>query len=143
MQKREATEAFREDAQKRRRLAILYSSEQWAISRLAEPPREEGQGQVVRITASAGTGKTTTLDLYAESLEAKLRTRIYYVTFSKSQAEDARRRLRSAHVTVSTVHSCAFGLLHLGEEDREDTICDEVAVEKKFASTVLRASLHF
>ncbi|NXS41129.1 FBH1 helicase, partial [Balaeniceps rex] len=62
-------------------------------------------GQVVKIMAFAGTGKTSTLVKYAEKF-ADLN--FLYVTFNKAIAERG-RRVFPRNVTCKTFHSLAFG----------------------------------
>ncbi|NXO02419.1 FBH1 helicase, partial [Rhinopomastus cyanomelas] len=63
------------------------------------------RGQVVKIMAFAGTGKTSTLVKYAEKF-ADLR--FLYVTFNKAVAERG-KRVFPRNVTCKTFHSLAFG----------------------------------
>uniref|UniRef100_A0A8C0EGN6 F-box DNA helicase 1 n=1 Tax=Bubo bubo TaxID=30461 RepID=A0A8C0EGN6_BUBBB len=62
-------------------------------------------GQIVKIIAFAGTGKTTTLIKYAEKF-ADLN--FLYVTFNKSAA-DRGKNVFPRNVTCKTFHSLAFG----------------------------------
>ncbi|XP_075064678.1 F-box DNA helicase 1 [Mixophyes fleayi] len=61
-------------------------------------------GQVVKIMAFAGTGKTSTLIKYAEGRPG---IRILYATFNKSIADHA-RNLFPKNVTCKTFHSLAY-----------------------------------
>ncbi|KAM8972139.1 F-box DNA helicase 1 [Pelodytes ibericus] len=61
-------------------------------------------GQVVKIMAFAGTGKTSTLVKYAEK---RPNVRFLYVTFNKSIAQHA-GKLFPTNVTCKTFHSLAF-----------------------------------
>jgi hypothetical protein len=61
------------------------------------------EGGALKINAFAGTGKTTTLRLLADSTSR----RGMYLAFNKSIAADAKSRF-PANVTCSTVHSIAF-----------------------------------
>ncbi|MBT8162551.1 MULTISPECIES: exonuclease domain-containing protein [Arthrobacter] len=60
-----------------------------------------GQGDI-KILAGAGTGKTTTLQLLANSTKAK----IIYLTFNKSTAVEAKDRFAS-NVSATTIHAFA------------------------------------
>ncbi|XP_027765290.1 F-box DNA helicase 1, partial [Empidonax traillii] len=62
-------------------------------------------GQIVKIMAFAGTGKTSTLAKYAEKF---LELNFLYVTFNKAVAEKG-RRVFPRNVTCKTFHSLAFG----------------------------------
>ncbi|OPJ76421.1 F-box only protein 18 [Patagioenas fasciata monilis] len=62
-------------------------------------------GQVVKIMAFAGTGKTTTLVKYAEKFSD---LSFLYVTFNKAAAERG-RSVFPRNVTCKTFHSLAFG----------------------------------
>ncbi|XP_068805134.1 F-box DNA helicase 1 isoform X3 [Struthio camelus] len=63
------------------------------------------RGQIVKIMAFAGTGKTSTLIKYAEKF-ANLN--FLYVTFNKAVAERG-KRVFPQNVTCKTFHSLAFG----------------------------------
>ncbi|NXI41381.1 FBH1 helicase, partial [Galbula dea] len=62
-------------------------------------------GQVVKIVAFAGTGKTSTLVKYAEKFPD---LQFLYVTFNKAVAERA-RSVFPRNVTCKTFHALAFG----------------------------------
>ena len=53
-------------------------------------PPNISKGCIVRVTAAAGTGKTTTLQKAVTHLVNLGHTKVVYVTFNKSAAEDAR-----------------------------------------------------
>jgi superfamily I DNA/RNA helicase len=82
------------------------SEQQSAIVQMAKAP---GIGSCCRITAAAGTGKTTTLELMSSELLKKghLSNNVCYLTFNKTAVADAKLRL-SHHVLCKTLHSCAF-----------------------------------
>jgi len=61
-------------------------------------------GQVTKITAYAGTGKTSTLSAYSEFHH---QDSALYLAFNKSVAEEARNRFQ-LHVTPSTIHGLAY-----------------------------------
>lgn len=61
-------------------------------------------GQVTKITAYAGTGKTSTLSAYSEFHHQDT---ALYLAFNKSVAEEARNRFEM-HVTASTIHGLAY-----------------------------------
>lgn len=61
-------------------------------------------GKSLKIVAGAGTGKTTTLKLLANSAP---RRRGVYIAFNTAMAADARKRMPN-NVAVSTAHSLAF-----------------------------------
>eukprot|EP00729_Bicosta_minor_P008944 gene8944-27223_t len=68
------------------------TTEQKTIVDSACPP---GTPQIVRVTAAAGTGKTTVIIEVAKRLSSCGHTSIMYVTFNKTAAEDARNRIQS------------------------------------------------
>ena len=76
---------------------------------------EEAQKlKIIRVTAAAGSGKTTTLIGFSERLIQMGRTNITYLTYSKALAKDAERRM-DEHVTCQTIHSAALRALNLPE----------------------------
>ena len=91
-----------------------------------ESPDELEKPSVVRITAGAGTGKTTTILNLASKAAEKGHTYITYVTFSKAAAADGQQRIGAslARMTIPpivdarTLHSCAMKLL--GEQRKEE-----------------------
>lgn len=62
--------------------------------------------QVIKVTAYAGTGKTSTLGGYAE---VNKRDRILYIAFNKAIQLEAASKF-PAHVTCKTAHSIAYGV---------------------------------
>lgn len=62
-------------------------------------------GEDLAIHAGAGTGKTSTLRLIAESAAGR---RGLYLVFNKSAQMDARRRFAGTGVTPKTIHSLAY-----------------------------------
>ncbi|KFP81626.1 F-box only protein 18, partial [Acanthisitta chloris] len=77
----------------------LTHEQQRILSHRIEP------GQVVKIMAFAGTGKTSTLVKYAEKFSD---LNFLYVTFNKAVAERG-KRVFPCNVTCKTFHSLAFG----------------------------------
>ncbi len=63
------------------------------------------KAHVLKVSAFAGTGKTTTLRGFAE---ANPSSRILYVAFNKAIQLEAERKF-PAHVTARTAHSIAYG----------------------------------
>lgn len=63
------------------------------------------KAQVLKVSAFAGTGKTTTLRGFAE---ANPHDRILYVAFNKAIQVEAEQKFPS-HVTARTAHSIAYG----------------------------------
>jgi len=88
------------------------TQEQIHILRTCNSP--SAKPNIVRVTAAAGTGKTTAIVALAE-LAAKLgHKRIVYVTFNKAAATDAQNRLRHVpQVQTRTFHSLAHRGIHL------------------------------
>ncbi|MDH0342030.1 UvrD-helicase domain-containing protein [Chromobacterium haemolyticum] len=64
------------------------------------------KAQVIKVTAYAGTGKTSTLRVYSE---ANPNDRILYVAFNKAIQMEASGKF-PAHVTCKTAHSIAYGI---------------------------------
>ena len=85
------------------------------------------QGQVIRITAAAGTGKTTTLLALMKQASELGHTHITYLTFNKAAAEEGRRKVAShgLNVDARTFHSCAHELV-----DRPPINSDDGVVKK-------------
>lgn len=81
---------------------------------------------IVRVTAAAGTGKTTTLLHLALRCIDLGHENLTYVTYSKASAVDAQTRIQAllpddkkACIHASTLHSCAMGILK-GESSDAD-----------------------
>ncbi|XP_064175605.1 F-box DNA helicase 1 [Anguilla rostrata] len=83
-------------------LAIQVTHEQQQILNHDIQP-----GQIVKVMAFAGTGKTSTLVQYAQQ---RPHLRFLYVAFNKSTATEARGRF-SRNVDCRTVHSMAFAAI--------------------------------
>ena len=66
--------------------------------------RDVRPGELIKVQAFAGTGKTRSLLAYAERRPHK---RFLYIAFNKAAAEEARRRFPS-HVQCRTMHSVAL-----------------------------------
>jgi superfamily I DNA/RNA helicase len=117
-------------------MTFKLSEEQERILQQAQPP---GVGRTVRITSAAGTGKTTTLLKLAERFSQLGHDNIAYITFNKSAAGDARKRLAgtlSSRISVDarTLHSCAMSLLakHRSEtETPEGQLMNEENLQKE------------
>jgi superfamily I DNA/RNA helicase len=106
-------------------MSVILSDEQQKILQEAKEP---GVGSTIRITSAAGTGKTTTLLELAQRFSQLGHRSITYITFNKSAAADARKRLdkkvRSVvAVDARTLHSCAMSLL--ATQRREAMIPEE------------------
>jgi hypothetical protein len=63
------------------------------------------KAQVIKVTAYAGTGKTSTLKAFSD---ANTNERILYVAFNKAIQMEAASKF-PAHVTCKTAHSIAYG----------------------------------
>lgn len=105
--------------------AISLTPEQQCIIDTAQPPRPVGDnsfGKIVRVTAAAGSGKTTVLINLARVLHACGHTNIVYLSFSKASAEDARQRIQNLagdiKIDARTIHSCAYNLVFEGKPPR-------------------------
>lgn len=131
-------------------IIIVPTEEQENIyAQICPPAAESGndmtnkqqQPYIVRITAGAGAGKTTTiLNLAAKAVNLNHKY-ISYVTFSKAAAADGERRINQTlqrhnnetnnNITVDarTLHSCAMKLL--SERRKEEEQYDETEIESK------------
>lgn len=73
-----------------------------------------GTGEPLVVEAGAGTGKTTTLKLIADSTTRRGR----YLAFNKAIADEAEKRF-PRHVAVSTIHSMAWHAVVKRDQDRQ------------------------
>lgn len=64
-------------------------------------------GEILKVIAFAGAGKTTTLNLCAKARK----DRGMYLAFNKSIAEEAKQKLGRTKCGASTMHSLAFGAM--------------------------------
>jgi superfamily I DNA/RNA helicase len=129
-------------------LGVDLTEEQQAILDTCPTPdyrTESGKGQLTRITAAAGTGKTTTLLALALQGARKGHKHITYLTFTKAAAGDGKQRLQralshaglSSNVVVDarTLHSCAHRALvppvgqHLPDSETQQPILEEKEVK--------------
>eukprot|EP01047_Picozoa_sp_COSAG01_P029360 COSAG01_NODE_2012_length_8655_cov_3.344086_3_plen_762_part_00 len=91
----------------------LMTDEQKAIVDCARPPSMQPVPPAVRVTAGAGTGKTTVLHEVVVRLDELGHTKGQYVAFGKAAAADAKVRMQAMGGTglprleVSTADSCA------------------------------------
>lgn len=109
--------------------------EQRDIVNLAKEPRfirgrtrlngETLNGEIIRVTAAAGTGKTTTMEAVAEKLLEIGHPKVMYVTFTREQKKDAEARFAKAlgekypgRVIVKTLHALAGELLGVAHGER-------------------------
>jgi len=108
---------------------IQLTSEQNEILDTCKPPPTEGIGHLVRVTAAAGTGKTTTLLCLALRAAELGHQNITYLTFTKAAALDGMKRLSKAleestlagkvAIDARTLHSCAFRALEQHQRDHQ------------------------
>ena len=120
---------------------VTLSEEQYQIVAMARPPsthmESKKQRHLVRITAAAGTGKTTTLIRLALRCIELGHDHLTYVTFSKASADDAKRRIEAALsstfqdgqrpnrypiIHASTLHSCARQLNNEARAEQADVV---------------------
>ena len=101
----------------------------------SQEKEQQQPGYIVRVTAAAGTGKTTTLlHLALRCMDLGHRD-LTYVTFTKASALDAKERIQAMNggktINASTLHSCVLGLLNnkpMGSDyDEEKNIMEEHA----------------
>ncbi|CAB9498481.1 expressed unknown protein [Seminavis robusta] len=112
---------------------IDLTREQTDILDTCQPPPTNGsKGQLVRVTAAAGTGKTTTLLSLALRAVEKGHTHITYLTFTKAAALDGTKRLSKTLATGSlagrvivdarTLHSCASQALNQHRRNKDPNV---------------------
>jgi F-box protein, helicase, 18 len=102
------------------------------------------RGGLVVVNAYAGSGKSTTLRLLAETHP---RHKFFYLCFNKTVAEAARRVFPS-NVRVSTMHGIAYGAMckrfansKLGRELRPAEIKDHFRLANSFSAVQVREAL--
>ena len=113
----------------------MLTRQQRAIVNLAKEPRliperttlngEIVNGEIIRVTAAAGTGKTFTMEAVAERLLELGHKKVMYVTFTRAQKKDAEARFRKAlgerypgGVEVKTLHALAGELICAPHKER-------------------------
>lgn len=111
-----------------------------AVDPMAQLTREQqavaacnlAPGQVLKVMAFAGTGKTTTLKAFAE---ARPHLRFLYLAFNKSVQLEAARRFPS-NVTAKTAHALAFRTHGVRHRDRlvagfrANTVMDALGLDR-------------
>lgn len=141
------------DAPKLREATIQsLSQQQLDVVKLARPPTNKCSndstngsrpGYMVRVTAAAGTGKTTTLLHLAVRCLDLGHNNVTYVTFARASASDAKERIlqmMKTHVdkaekdigqciTASTIHSCAMQLVN-DDNDIEKRLTDDNGIQR-------------
>ena len=127
---------------KRQRLesdsTFLLTKEQQCILSTVRSPGEIVPA--VRVTAGAGTGKTTTLEALSRALYEAGHNNIQYITFSKTQAEDAKRRLQTnilADTKANTLDSLALKLSSFNPEDIVDDVKIRNYISASFKDDIL------
>mmetsp|Transcript_839 Transcript_839/g.1519 ORF Transcript_839/g.1519 Transcript_839/m.1519 type:complete len:811 (-) Transcript_839:574-3006(-) len=129
---------------------LHLTSEQAAIVALAKGPRLN-KGEIIRVRAAAGTGKTTTLQQLVSALASFGHKKLSYVTFNKSAAQDAERRFvkdptikaTGAVCDCRTTHSAAFGAWMNYTDTKLGNPDDEVAIDNLIESTLSEDIDHF
>lgn len=108
-------------------LSILNACPQCYTRSAADSLQKRRKGLLVRVTAGAGSGKTTTLLALALKAIELGHSNITYVTFTKAAANDARERLqrvmnrnKNDHVLIDarTIHSFASSMIREQDKDR-------------------------
>ncbi|KAL3926792.1 MAG: hypothetical protein SGBAC_013335, partial [Bacillariaceae sp.] len=134
---------------------IQLTKEQDDILNTCKSPLSTGssaKGQLVRVTAAAGTGKTTTLLCLALRAVEKGHRSITYLTFTKAAAMDGTRRLCEAldhsgliahgrvKIDARTLHSSASQALnqHRQAEDPSADFGNKVWSDKKLKQWISR-----
>lgn len=102
------------------RLEFTLTTEQSAILSVVRPPHLSHDQKILRVTAGAGTGKTTTLLEYSKQLIRHGYQSVKYLSFNKTAAAEANCRFMDPRVDCRTLHSEAFRCLNLFEGSVED-----------------------
>ena len=106
------------------------TEEQLSILQACPPPTPglKGRGHLMRITAAAGSGKTTTLLALAAKGASMGYSRIIYTTFTKAAATEGAARLRGVVdqtiLNARTLHSLAFRLLDQHSKDTQNQMSE-------------------
>ena len=112
-----------------------------------EATQQPQQGYMLRVTAAAGTGKTTMLLHLAIRCLDLGHTDVAYVTFSRAAASDAKKRIvemMKLHkqggegdcVTASTLHSCAMRLVKGGKGAMSNDHALQGIIAKEFSKDI-------
>jgi superfamily I DNA/RNA helicase len=105
--------------------------EQRAIIALVKPPGSvPAEGEMVRVTSGAGTGKTTTLEHLAARAVKLGHKQIVLLTYNKSAAADAGHKL-GRHADCRTAHSAAFRCLGYNNKEEDADVIDDAQLSKK------------
>jgi len=121
-----------------------WTHEQRTIIESCPEASKTSKGQLVRVTAAAGTGKTSTLLGLAVEAAKKGFDEITYVTFNKAAATDGASRIQSTledqefekpvQVEARTIHSAAYRALRnetqSEDEDFEVTLWGDKQLKK-------------
>lgn len=103
--------------------------------------------KVVRVTAAAGTGKTTTLLHIAKHACELGHKTITYLTFNRESADDAEKKLlryltsHNTKIFASTIHSCAMRL-NSGVENRSQVKIMNDGKMKSFIAEVFKDDIN-
>ena len=93
------------------RRGVKPTSEQMAVVDAAKAPGDVPlRGEIVRVTAAAGTGKTTTMELVAKRLLDIGHAGVVYMVFNKAAQLEAQRRLPGG-VRCRTLNAVALSLV--------------------------------
>jgi hypothetical protein len=93
------------------RRGVKPTSEQMAVVDAAKAPGDVPlRGEIVRVTAAAGTGKTTTMELVAKRLLDIGHAGVVYMVFNKAAQLEAQRRLPGG-VRCRTLDAVALSLV--------------------------------
>lgn len=132
---------------------LVPTPEQQIIYSQCKPPGGDGP-TIVRITAGAGSGKTTTILNLAEKAAKMGHTHIVYVTFSKAAATDGHRRIMEIIqnsgnpnpplVQAQTLHACAMNLLskHRKEKGTGDELEGRLWDDQRLQRFILETCKH-
>lgn len=119
---------------------ILITATQQQLAILGSPV---GKGELMVLNAYAGTGKTTTLEMYARAYP---QLRFLYLCFNRDNAEEARKRF-PGNCTCVTTHSLAWSKVGRTYQRkmgavRPRHIMDSLGVSKPFLAVYLINTLN-
>jgi hypothetical protein len=102
--------------------------EQQAVVDAVQPPGTRPAPPIVRVSAGAGTGKTTTMEWLVRRLQSKGHSQGSYLVFGKAAQLDAEKRIRGGEAAVqlpsdlrvTTVDACALACVQHSRRGADD-----------------------